>query len=122
MKPFYVALTVAYCAGIFMLSSSSDPVDIPRAFPHMDKVLHAVLYAGLAGVVSLGIRRSRPGARPSVQFIAPALFATVYGMTDEFHQSFVPGRHCDPWDMAANMTGALLIQILLCGFVWRIWD
>ncbi len=43
--------------------------------------------------------------------------ASVYGVTDEFHQIFVPGRSCDPADWAvdtiAALCGALLARFAL---------
>jgi len=37
------------------------------------------------------------------------LFAVIYAVTDEFHQSFVPGRHPSSWDIALfDNFGALL--------------
>lgn len=89
---------------------------------NLDKVLHAVLYGGLAATVSVGIRRSRPGAPTAIQFAVPVIFASLYAMTDEFHQWFVPGRHADVWDVAADVAGALVLQTVLCRYVWRIWN
>ncbi len=120
MKPFYVLLTAAYCAGIFFLSSSANPVGVPDLTLNFDKVLHGVLYGGLAVTVSVGIRRSRPGVRGLTQFAAPVIFAGLYALTDEFHQWFVPGRHADLWDAAADVAGAIAVQIILCAGVWRI--
>jgi VanZ family protein len=54
--------------------------------------------------------------------MVPLVFATLYAVTDEFHQWFVPGRHADVWDVAADAAGALVLQVVLCRFVWRIWD
>ena len=34
------------------------------------------------------------------------LIAVAYGVTDEWHQSFVPNRHADPRDLAADAIGA----------------
>jgi len=121
VKPFYVLLTLAYCAGIFFLSSSANPVSVPDNSINLDKFLHAALYGGLAATVSVGIRRSRPSVRPAVQYLAPLLFASLYAVSDELHQWFVPGRFCDPWDLAADVTGAFAVQTVLCVFVWRIW-
>ncbi|WP_017437841.1 VanZ family protein [Saccharococcus caldoxylosilyticus] len=39
------------------------------------------------------------------------LFATVYAMTDEWHQSFEPGRTATPKDVAIDSCGALLAVI-----------
>lgn len=43
------------------------------------------------------------------------LFAVMYAVTDEFHQSFVPGRNASIWDvMIFDNFGALLGLLL-----WR---
>lgn len=34
--------------------------------------------------------------------------ASLYAVTDEFHQSFVPGRVCDPADWLTDTLGAAL--------------
>ena len=34
--------------------------------------------------------------------------ATTYGILDEYHQSFVPGRTVDVWDAVADAIGAFL--------------
>ena len=45
---------------------------------------------------------------------APALLlASAYAVTDEFHQTFVPGRHGTPVDWAIDTAGALLGLALL---------
>lgn len=120
MKFHYIALTIAYCAGIFWLSSSASPVDPTPLFPGQDKLAHILVYGGLAALVSTGIRRSGTPASFRKQFWAPALFATAYGIFDEFHQLFVPHRFCELGDMLSNATGALLIQFALCYGVWRL--
>ncbi len=35
-------------------------------------------------------------------------FASLYGVTDEIHQSFVPGRACQVRDMVIYSAGALI--------------
>ena len=37
------------------------------------------------------------------------LWAILYAATDEFHQSFIPGRQASFWDVAADVTGALIV-------------
>ena len=39
--------------------------------------------------------------------------ASVYGVTDEIHQLFVPGRMCDPLDWVVDTVGASLSASLL---------
>lgn len=46
------------------------------------------------------------------------LFATVYAMTDEWHQSFEPGRTATPRDVAIDSCGAL-IALMVTFFCMR---
>jgi VanZ family protein len=112
-------ITVAYCAGIWLLSSQPDPtpIDLPIDIPGLDKAGHLLLYGGLAAVVSLGMRRSGRAVTPWSQSFVPILFATAYGLTDEIHQLFVPLREFDLADLFADTAGAALAQAALC-FRW----
>jgi VanZ family protein len=40
------------------------------------------------------------------------LICTLYGVSDEFHQSFVPNRSPDLFDVMADSTGAALVCII----------
>ena len=40
--------------------------------------------------------------------LAAIAIASLYGVTDELHQSFVPGRMCDPADWLTDTLGATL--------------
>ena len=42
-------------------------------------------------------------------FWLPFLMAVLYACTDEFHQSFVPGRHSSPVDVGIDAIGASLL-------------
>ncbi len=73
-----------------------------------DKTGHFVAYGGLA-LLSL---RAVAGGLPSrvtwrVAWLALAI-AGGYGMFDEIHQTFVPGRSGDVADWFADMTGAAI--------------
>lgn len=100
-----------YMAGLFYLSS--QPV-LPAASLTPDWTQHGIAYGGLA-LVTL---RATTGARWSavgVRTVAIAwLIAAIYGVSDEFHQAFVPGRAARPLDVAIDATGALVGLL-----VWR---
>lgn len=127
MKFHYYLITFLYCAMIFWLSSMPAPIDaIPLAvrlgipIPHLDKIVHAVVYGLLAAIVSLGLRRSGRNVSPKIQFHLPWIFASLYGLSDEIHQYFVPERNSDVADFLANTSGAILVQLVLCLLLWRI--
>jgi VanZ family protein len=98
---------IAYCLLIFLQSSLDNPVDLP-SIAHVDKVLHAGGY-GLLGILFYRAFRSRwPTASGWTLANASLLSAAFYGMSDEIHQYFVPGRSADPWDWLADTIGAML--------------
>ena len=41
------------------------------------------------------------------------LLAAMYGVSDEFHQKFVPGRTPDVFDAAADTAGACAAMLLI---------
>ena len=90
-------------AFLFWVSSRSGfgPVsDLP------DWTTHGAGYAVLA---VLACRALAGGlGRPVAVRVAvlAVLISTVYGVTDEWHQSFVPGRVADPWDLVKDLAGA----------------
>jgi len=120
LKIRYMLLVLLYCAGIFWLSAQPQPPQPTLTFPGADKVYHALLFGGLGAVVSIGLRWSPPQKKPPLQFWAPVAFAAVFGGIDETHQLFVPDRAFDPLDLVADAAGPLLLQLVLCGAVWRI--
>jgi len=118
----YLLLTILYCAALFWLSSTANPIRFEPAFVGEDKLVHAGLYGGLAFLVSLGMHRRNPRPNRSMQFWAPIFFACLYGISDEFHQSFVPGRTPEFWDVCADAAGAVIVQLALCRHIWRLDD
>jgi len=107
----YKLLTAAYSGGIFFLSSQSNLPDQAPSwldFPSADKVVHFLLYAGLGAIVWTGLYRSNVSPVTRLLRIVPVAFATVYGLSDEIHQLFVPNRSFDPFDLLADAIGATI--------------
>jgi VanZ family protein len=80
----------------------------PRV-PHQDDVpdwlSHGAVYLVLA---VLATRAFGAGAAPDLRLAACAFaFCVAYGISDEWHQSFVPGRHSDPWDIVKDGVGTI---------------
>jgi len=112
-----------YALAIFVESSIRQVPAFPSGFT--DKDGHGLLYAGLA----LLVLRATSGARwDGVTWRAAGAavaFAAVYGVTDEFHQWFVPGRTADVFDWIADCTGAIAgvaVVLLVARFAREKWN
>lgn len=102
-RRIWVVLSIAYAAGIFVLSSL--PLAGSVVFPGsgIDKLIHAAEYA----LLFLIVRRAVCGKT------GLSLLITVpYAGSDELHQAFVPGRHAGIDDFAADLAGILLLVAL----------
>lgn len=104
---------IAYMAIIFALSSRTV---LPSPLGLNDKVIHFGFYGGLA---VLALRATAGGQLAGLSLramLAAWAIAAFYGATDEFHQSFVPGRSADVWDLAADAAGAALAVVAFGAF------
>lgn len=89
---------------IFALSSV--PGRRIQAAHDWDKVAHVLEYAVLGWLGQRALREV--GLSPGRAALVSAAGAILYGASDEWHQSFVPGRSSDPADVAADAAGAVL--------------
>jgi VanZ family protein len=98
------AIVAAYMLALFT-ASSGPGVALPPG-RNWDKVLHAGAFGVLALLSAWALTRGRLRAATWPVLLAACLVAILYGATDEFHQSFVPGRDADVFDLVADALGA----------------
>lgn len=106
---FYWLPVILYAGIIFYFSSLSNP--LPSGMPsfnYMDLLMHAGEYFILSLLLLRALRHSLV-KRP---FLLSIAIASLYGITDEIHQLFVPGRMFAVSDMIANAVGASVILVL----------
>ena len=72
-----------------------------------DKAAHFLIYGGLGGALVRALAGGRTAAMGPRRILFAVVLATLYGVTDEIHQSFVPPRTPDVLDVAADAVGAL---------------
>ena len=100
-----------YAGTIFYLSAQSHPEDDLPSFLFediSDKVLHAVEYAGLGVLCYRAFRWGASGQVASYALLFAIVTASLYGMTDEAHQLFVPFRESSWQDWLADTIGAVI--------------
>jgi VanZ family protein len=96
--------TAGYMTLIYFLSSRH--LNLPPLLPeYFDKLAHVLIYMPLAFLFFVSLRKS--GVNKYI-FLISFLLAGIYGITDELHQSFVPGRDAAAADAAADFLGASL--------------
>lgn len=103
--------TIAYMALLFWLSSR--PGDVVGRWNFLrvpDYVLHGAAYLVLGALAHLAFATSFRW--PSwLRACAAIVLASLYGVTDEVHQVFVPGRVASWQDVLADAAGAAVGQV-----------
>ena len=113
-----VPVTLVMGTIFFLSHQPGSSFSLPKIV-HIDKLLHCLLYAVLGLAALLALPPQFRQLRPILASSAVVLFCLFYGITDEFHQSFIPGRNCDAFDVLADASGGLLAAI--CGWGWQLW-
>jgi VanZ family protein len=95
------------------LSSKSTFYFRFRVPPGSDKIAHAFIYFVLCWLTRRAFfhQKTFPLLR-DYALMGAFVFSAVYGVLDEYHQSFVPGRSVDFHDFLADCGGALLYSAL----------
>lgn len=101
--------TVAYCGLIFYLSSIAIPIEIEQ-MKLPDKALHFIEYGVLSSLLFFSLKKSMPAHNVKTIAMLSILFSGLYGVSDEIHQYFVPGRISSVGDVIADFAGAAVFQ------------
>jgi VanZ family protein len=91
-------------AAIFVASSLARLPASPGGLS--DKQAHALTYAALAALTLRALAGGRWHGVRAGRAVLAVLVAVLYGASDEWHQSFVPGRHAEVGDLQADALGA----------------
>ncbi len=95
-----------YCLMIFMQSSYPSPESVPD-WPYIDKLLHIAVYALLGALLLRAFKTLQIQHNLKLVMILSILLSSLFGISDEIHQHFVPFRNADFMDALADMIGSV---------------
>ena len=100
-------LPVVCVMGLIFFASSMPGKDIPPLFPYQDVVYHFSAYLALSFFFSRALNKTKTTLSLAEIFIFAVVFTLIYGISDEFHQAFVPNRSVSVLDIMIDTLGGL---------------
>ena len=106
----YWVPSLLYMVLIFAVSSLEQP---PLPMPEfewltIDKLYHFIEYAILGGLLAWAFVKAKPSVVPSkLIWLVATVLSILYGASDEWHQTFVPGRFATLADWVADVFGSI---------------
>ena len=106
---------IVYCLAIYIQSDYPSPKSLP-SFEFSDKLLHFGAYA-VMGVLFYRAYQTLSFKNNILLLVLLSMVSTsLYGVSDEIHQSFVPYRDGSFLDVIADVLGAI------CGvYLYNLW-
>jgi len=98
------APALAQMAAIFAASNLSTVPSLPGGLS--DYTGHFIGYTLLGALAMRGFARSRWSGVTGRAAMQAVVMSSLYGITDEFHQTFVPGRSPSVADWCVDTLGA----------------
>jgi VanZ family protein len=99
-------------AGFIFWNSARSRIYIPKFdFVPMDKVGHFGIYFILGYLLTRMLCAGDVNKLTKSVFIGAIILGSLYGMSDEIHQMFVPGRNADIADWIADTLGVISAQV-----------
>lgn len=103
---------IAYSLVVITLSSIPNLSTPQLEIIPFDKLAHFAEYAIFAAIAFRSFARLFSD-HPQKTFLYSALFLSLFALSDEIYQHFVPGRYMDPADFLADVGASFLVLILL---------
>jgi len=96
---------ILVAGAIFTLSHMPSPPSPSRA---PDWLLHGAEFGLLSLLLARALAGGWRGRLNMRRAVLTILLGVLYGASDEWHQSFIPGRHAAAGDLVADSAGTLL--------------
>ena len=95
---------MSYCGLLYYLSDQPR-LRLPQVVLSSDTLAHVAAYAVLGWLWTVALRETWEGCSSLAVMFFTLLFTLGYGLSDEWHQSFVPGRVSSAADVVADVIG-----------------
>ena len=104
-------LSIVWMGLIFFLSSQPS-FPMPALFWGQDKLFHLATF-GILGLFAACSLNRADGGLTWRQVLLVTILVAAYGVSDEYHQSLVPGREASLWDVLADAVGGFLAALIV---------
>lgn len=104
-------------SGIIFYISSLPELGTKINIAYFDKFLHISEYLPFGFLWARALVSTKRNVSGRLLFGFVAVLTFLYGVSDEYHQSFVPGRESTASDVAADVIGGLAGGVFF--YFWR---
>jgi|SRR6266545_6821143 len=104
----YVTMVIAISAQPYLVP--------PMEFRYSDKISHVIEYFGLGVLIARALRATMRLPLPLAAALIAMSLGIVVGTSDEYLQSFIPGRTSSAFDLLADTVGLALAQLVYLAF------
>lgn len=110
---------IAWAVLIFFLSAQSvlAGLEVSTLDFLFKKSAHMFVYAVLYLLLHRAVRLTFPKANGWVLLLAPLVICLGYAISDEYHQSLVPGRQPSPRDVGYDTLGMTIAILKQYGYI-----
>jgi len=100
---------------VLIFTASSIPSqEIPSSVIFLyDKLLHAGVFGVFCFLIYRAFVLRTPPFSTGKAMLVSVLLTVLYGITDEVHQMFVPGRPPEVYDLVADAVGGLVCVLIV---------
>lgn len=97
------------------LASNPTPDVDMSFFPHIDKLIHAIMFGGVTGALAFDYERANRVALPMLRkkILVYAAFIAIFAVADEIAQAlFTETRAAEVWDAIADFSGIAIAVVM----------
>lgn len=102
---------LAWCLFIY-IASSIPSNNIAMLGGITDKFVHAGVFGMLCWLTHVALFHQTHPAVRRYSLLLAIIFTVLFGVSDEYHQMFTPGRSTDVYDLMADTAGGLIYAMV----------